>query len=410
MEVVFDRCCGLDVHKQTVVACLLTGSGRRARRVIRTFSTFSSSLEELVDWLLSEQCTHVGMESTGVYWMPIYTVLEGRGLELVVGNARHIRNVPGRKTDVKDAEWIAKLVRHGLISASFVPDASQRELRDFTRYRKALVQDRTGQRNRLSKLLEQANIKLGSVVSDVFGKSGWAMLEAIVADDRSAEDIADLARGRLRSKRPELLLALDGRVREHHRRLLKLQMEALADIDRRIAAVEQDIDRLVATHAESKALLETIPGIGPTVAAAVLAEVGPNVDAFRSEAALAAWAGLCPGNNESAGKTVGNRKRRGNTHLKAMLTEAAHAAIRVRDTYFRAKFFRLKARRGYRRALLAIAHKIIRAIYIVLSRREDFVDLGETYLDQLAQKRLVRQSVRRLEALGFEVKLEERPA
>lgn len=410
MEAVVERCCGLDVHQGTVVACLLVSEpGKRAKKEIREFSTFTVDLEALRAWLVESHCEQVAMESTGVYWMPVYAVLEG-DVELVVGNAAHMKNVPGRKTDVRDAEWIAQLLRAGLIRKSYVPSAEIRTLRKYMRYRRSLVAARTDERNRLQKLLESANIKLGAVASDVFGKSGWLMLKALVAGTQAPAAMAELAHGHLRKKLEPLAKALHGRLGQEDRWLLGAQIARLERIDADIAAVEAQIDAQLAPHAALRERLMQIPGVGRIVAAILIAEIGTNVDAFATDHHLTKWAGLCPGNNESAGKRFSGAAAKGNEYLRTALVEAAQAAVRVKGSYYKAKFHRLKARRGYKRAIFAIAHKLLRAAWHMIKTGTDFKDLGESYLDQRDPKRLVRQHVTRLEALGYQVALTPRPA
>lgn len=405
MDVMVERCCGLDVHEATVVACLLVGpAGKKPKREVRRFATHMRDLVALRDWLEEAQCTHVAMESTGIYWRPIYNVLEGR-FELVVGNAFHMRNVPGRKTDVKDAEWIADLLRHGLIKKSFVPPPPIRELRDLLRYRRKLVETRATERNRALKVLETANIKLSSVVSNVFGKAGMAILEALAHTKMtSAQRLAALAKG-MKDKRAELVLALDGDVAEHHRFLLRLALKRLAAIEEDLGAIDVEVFRRLAPYWQQFRALQAIPGIGETTAAIVIAELGVDATAFPTPQQLAAWAGLCPGNNESAGRNLGARLRKGNTWLKTALVEAARAAANKRDSYFRAKYYRLKVRCGAKRAAAAIAHKLLIVIHHVLFGQKVFADLGANYLDQRSGERTRRSLVRRLERLGFQVDL-----
>src|SRR5215216_193869 len=408
MQAIIERCCGLDVHQETVVACLLIGAaGAQARKEVRTFRTVRRDLEALRDWLTAAGVTHVGMESTGVYWRPVYAVLEGH-VELIVGNARHIGNVPGRKTDVKDAEWIADLVRHGLIAKSFVPPPPLRELRDLLRYRRKLVESQAAERNRLLKLLETANIKLASVVSDVLGVSGRAMLRALIEGTASAQTMADLAKGQLRRKRADLVLALEGRVEEHHRFLLGLQLRRLEAADEEIAALDARIDGKLEPYRAPHTLLMQIPGVDRLVAAVLIAEIGIDMSVFVSVYHLASWAGVCPGNHESAGKQKSGRARNGNVHLRTMLVGAAISAARTKGSYLRDKFHRLKARRGALRAALAIAHKIVVAAYHRLAKGLAYRDLGEAYLDQIGERRTVANLKRRLERLGYQVTLEPR--
>lgn len=410
MDAIVERCCGLDVHQAKVVACLLTGApDRKPRKEVRSFGTKTRELMELRDWLREHGCTHIGMEATGVYWKPVYAVLED-DFELVVGNAHHIKNVPGRKTDVKDSEWIADLLRHGLIAKSFVPPKPIRELRDLLRYRRKLVENRTAERNRLHKLLETANIKLASVASDVFGVSGMAMLKALVRGDATPAEMAQLAKKLLRRKIPELELALEGRVEEHHRFILEMQLSRLEQLEGHITSLDVRIDAKLTPYREQHKRLRTIPGVDRVLAAVMIAELGVDMSVFKSMRHLAAWAGACPGNNESAGKSRRSRTRKGNVHLLTALVEAAHGASRKKDTYLKDKFFRLKARRGYLRAAVAIAHKILKAAYAILSSNLEFRELGTAYLDAVDARRVTTNLVRRLERLGYEVTIAERTA
>ena len=406
MQAIIERCCGLDVHQETVVACLLVGApGAQPNKEVRTFGAVTRNLEALRDWLCEAGVTHVGMESTGVYWRPVYAVLEEH-FELIVGNARHIRNVPGRKTDVKDSEWIADLVRHGLIAKSFVPPPPLRELRGLLRYRRKVVESQAAERNRLLKLLETANIKLASVASDVFGVSGRAMLRALIEGEASAEAMADLAKGQLRRKRADLILALDGRMEEQHRFLLAMQLRRLEAAEQDIAALDERIAVKLEPYRVQHALLMLIPGVDWVVAAVLIAEIGVDMSVFLSVYHLAAWAGVCPGNHESAGKQKSGRARKGNIHLRTILVGAAISASRAKGSYLKDKFHRLKARRGAMRAALAIAHKILVSAYHMLAKGLPYRDLGEAYLDQIGQTRTVANLKRRLERLGYRVTLE----
>jgi transposase len=406
MQALIERCCGLDVHQETVVACLVIGAPDvRPSKEVRTFRTVTRELEALRDWLKAAGVTHVGMESTGVYWRPVYAVLEGH-FDLIVGNARHIRNVPGRKTDVKDSEWIGDLVRHGLIAKSFVPPPPLRELRDLLRYRRKLVESQTAERNRLLKLLETANIKLASVMSDVFGVSGRAMLKALIEGRASAEAMADLAKGQLRRKRSDLILALEGRMEEHHRFLLATQLRRLEAIEADIAALDLRIVERLEPYRGPHALLMQIPGVDWLVAAVIIAEIGVDMSVFLSVYHLSAWAGVCPGNHESAGRQRSGRARKGNIHLRTILVGAAVSAARTKGSYLKDKFHRLKARRGPMRAALAIAHKILAAAYHMLAKGVAYHELGEAYLDQIQQNRTVANLKRRIERLGYHITLQ----
>jgi len=405
MQTLVERGCGLDVHQATVVACLLmVRQDGKVQKQIRTFGTTTRELVGLREWLLSEGCTHVALESTGVYWKPIYAILEGT-LEIVVANAQHIKKVPGRKTDVKDAEWIADLLCHGLLRSSFVPPKPIRELRDLMRYRRKLTESQAAERNRLLKVLETANIKLANVATDVFGMSGRLMLRALIAAKATPQEMAELAKGLLRKKIPELQLALEGKLEEHHRFLLELQLQRLEAAEKDLATLEQRIRQKLEPYAAQLALLDEIPGVDWTLAAVIIAELGVDMSVFGSVSQLASWAGVCPGNNESAGKRKSSRIPSGNVYLKSGLVEAANAAARAKGTYLRDKFFRLKARRGYKRAVVAIAHKILVAIYYMLSQQVSYNDLGDLYLDKLNKNHLTRNLVHRLERLGYTVTL-----
>jgi transposase len=369
MQTMVERGCGLDVHQATVVACLLivlkTG---KVQKQIRTFGTTTRELVSLREWLLSEGCTHSAMESTGVYGKPIYAILEG-AFEIVVANAQHVKKVPGRKTDVKDAEWIADLLCHGLLRSSFVPPKPIRELRDLTRYRRKLVESRSAERNRLLKLLESANIKLASVASDVFGVSGLLMLQALVEGKATPQEMAELAKKQMRKKIPELELALEGKMEEHHRFLLRVQLRRLQSVEQDLGVLEQRIQEKWKPYTAQLTLLDEIPGVDWTLAAGIIAEMGVDMSVFGSVSQLASWAGICPGNNESGGKRKSSRIPKGNVYLKTALVEAANAAAKAKGTYLRDKFYRLKARRGYKRAAVAVAHKILAAIYHMFSHQ-----------------------------------------
>lgn len=405
MQTLVERGCGLDVHQATVVACLLVAlKNGNVTKQIQTLNTTTRQLVKLREWLLAEGCTHVAMESTGVYWKPVFAILEGY-FELVVANAQHVKKVPGRKTDVKDAEWLADLLCHGLLRSSFVPPKPIRELRDLLRYRRKLVESQSAERNRLLKLLETANIKLSSVASDVFGVSGLLMLRALVEGKATPAEMAQLAKGRLRNKVQDLELALEGKIEEHHRFLLQLQLHRLQAVEKDLYELEQRIQEKLQPYATQQTLLQEIPGVDRTVAAVIIAEMGVDMSVFTSVSQLASWAGLCPGNNESAGKRKSSHIPKGNMYLKTALGEAANAAARAKGTYLRDKFYRLKARRGYKRAAVAIAHKILVAVYHMLSEQVSYNDLGDLYLDKLNKSHLTRNLVHRLERLGYSVTL-----
>lgn len=410
MQTLVERGCGLDVHQATVVACLLIVlKNGQVQKQVRTFGTTTRELMGLREWLLSGGCTHVAMESTGVYWKPIYAILEG-AFEIVVANAQHVKKVPGRKTDVKDAEWIADLLCHGLLRPSFVPPSPIRELRDLTRYRRKLVESRTAERNRLLKLLETANIKLASVATDVFGVSGLLMLHALVEGKATAQEMAELAKKQLRKKIPELELALEGKVEEHHRFLLRVQLRRLQTVEEDLGILDQRIQEKLKPYAAQFTLLQEIPGIDETLAAAIIAELGVDMGVFENVSQLSSWAGVCPGNNESAGKRRSSRIPKGNVYLKTALVEAANSAAKAKGTYLRDKFYRLKARRGYKRAAVAVGHKILVAIYHILSHQVCYNELGDVYLDNLNKHQLTRNLINRLERLGYAVTLQQKAA
>lgn len=406
MEAIVERCCGLDVHQATVVACLLVGAAdRKPHKQVRTFGTMTADLRQLRDWLRAEGCTHVAMESTGVYWVPVYQMLED-GFEVVVGNAGHIKQVPGRKTDVKDSEWIADLLRHGLIRKSFVPPKPLRALRDLLRYRRKLSESQASERNRLLKLLETANIKLSTVATDVFGVSGRRMLRALIAGTSTPEEMAALAKGALRKKLAPLAAALDGSVEEHHRFLLGMQLQRIEDVEATIQALDLRIDAKLEPYREHHQRLMQIPGVDRVGAAVIIAELGVDMSVFPTVHHAAAWAGVCPGNNESAGKRKGQHGRKGNVHLTTALVQAAWGASRAKDTYLKEKYWRLRARRGPGRAALAIAHRILVAAYHMLANAADYRDLGASHLDKISAKALKNGLVKRLERLGYQVTLQ----
>lgn len=409
MDAIVDRVAGIDVGQASVVVTVIVGGPHeRPRKETRTFRTMTRDLLELREWLASLGVTQVGMEATGVYWKPVHAVLED-GFDVIVGNAHHISNVPGRKTDVKDSEWLASLVRHGLIARSFIPPAPIRMLRDLLRFRRKLVESRTSERNRVLKFLEIGNIKLSSVATDVFGVSGMLMLRALAEGQATPAEMADLARGQLRKKLEDLARALQGALQEHHRFLLRLQLRRLDLLATDLETLDRRIDEAITPYHPQSTALQKIPGVSVVVAATVIAEMGVDMSVFRDASHLSAWAGLAPGNNESGGKKRNARVREGNVHLKTVLVEAAWAASRVKNTYFRDKFHRLRSRRGPRRAAIAVAHKILIAAHAVLTGKT-YRELGDGYLDALHQRRTLKHLTRRIERLGFDVKVTPRAA
>jgi transposase len=408
MDILYPACAGLDVHKETVVACVRRAARARVRRQTRTFGTTTAALLELADWLAGQGVTHVAMESTGVYWKPIWNLLEDQFQVLLV-NARHVKQVPGRKTDVKDAEWLAELLQHGLLRGSFVPCTPQRELRELTRQRRQLIQERAAVANRIQKVLEDANLKLASVASDVLGVSGRAMLEAIIAGQEDPEVLADLARRRLRAKIPQLRLALRGRVTGHHRFLLRLLLDDLAQREALIARLTARIGEVLPPpFVDAVRRLATIPGIDERAAENILAETGTDMDQFGSAGHLAAWTGVCSGNHQSAGKRQSGRTAKGNRWLRATLVQVAWAASHTKGTYLAAQYRRLAGRRGKKRALVALGHTILVIVYHLLKKPTTYRELGPDYFDRLDTERLTRTLVRRLERLGHRVTLQPR--
>lgn len=405
MNVIHPRCCGLDVHQKTVAACILVcQEDGKKRREVRTFGTWTQGLQRLADWLNAEGVTHVAMEATGVYWKPVWAILAGQ-FELLLVNAQHIKAVPGRKTDVKDSEWIAELLQHGLLRSSFVPPPEIQDLRELTRFRAQLTQERSGVANRIQKLLEGANIKLGSVASDVMGASGQEMLRAIIDGETNAERLAQMARRRMRSKIPELCLALEGKVREHHRDMLRRLLRHWSFLEEEIAALDEEIRKRIRPFEKAVTLWQTVPGINELSAWNLVAEIGVDMQQFPSPQHLASWAGLCPGNHESAGKRKSGKTRYGAPWLKRALCQAAWAASHTRNTYFSAQYRRLAARRGKKRAILAVAHSLLIVTYCILKQNRPYEELGGNYFDQIHADRHKQYLVRKLEALGFQVSL-----
>lgn len=358
----FDRCAGLDVHKDSVVATIKINE---LSDQTRTFGTFTEDLHELKDWLLINNIKHLAMESTGVYWKPVFNILEDHFHVLLV-NARHIKYVPGHKTDCKDSAWIAKLLMSGLLKGSFIPPQQIREMRELYRYKKKLISQRVSERNRLQKILEDANIKLGSVVSDVYGKTGWSVICSLIEGNTDAVKLANLAKGSLKKKIPQLISALTGKITDHHRFMLQTSKIALESIQQQIDRIDRRLEEYIQHHTTEVELLETIPGVSHETVKGIVAEIGFDMSAFPTAQHLASWAGVCPGNNESAGKKKSSRTTQGNRTLKTVLVESAWAASRMKEGWLRKKYHSLAGRRGKKRALMAIAHKILNAVYYVL--------------------------------------------
>lgn len=401
MQLLHPRCAGLDVHKDTIVACVRCVSPP-VHQEVRSFGTTTSQLLELAQWLGEHDCTHVAMEATGVYWKPVWHVLEA-DFELVLANAAHIRNVPGRKTDVNDAMWIADLLAHGLIRSSFVPPPAIQELRDITRTRKQIVREMSQHSLRVQKVLEDANLKLGSVLSDVLGRSGRAMLEAIVAGETDPVRLAALAQGTARTKNAELREALRGRITEHHRTMLRLHLQVIDMLQRTLAELDAAAGKTLAPIQKSAHLLTTIPGVSDLTARVIVAEIGVDMTRFPTAGHLISWAGLCPRSDESAGKRRSTRVRKSGTWLKTTLVTSAWSAVRVKDRYLRTQFLRIKARRGAKKAILAVAASMLTAAYHMLRNGTEYTDLGADHFDRHDRSKTIRRLVKRLQDLGCDI-------
>lgn len=407
LQALYARACGLDVHKKLVVACvrILDSKDGTVQSTLRKFGTMTGDLLELRQWLGELKVSHVAMESTGVYWQPVFNLLEGHFTVWVV-NAQHIKKVAGRKTDMKDAEWIAQLLQCGLLKPSFVPDRQQRELRELTRHLTKLVQQRNAVDNRIQKVLETANIKLGSVASDVLGVSGRKMIEGLVAGEKDVTALADLAQHKLRGKIPELKRALEGELSEHHRFLLRQLLGQYDFLQKEITSVSERLGAVAPPSFRAAVeQLDTIAGVGERGARALLAETGTDMSRFPTHKHFASWAGRCPGNHESAGKRRSGKTPAANRHLDAVLTEIAHAAVRTKNSYFKAQYHRLAGRRGKKRAIGAVKHSLLVTVYFMLRDNRPYNDLGVDYFDKLNPQQRIRYHVRRLQELGQEVEL-----
>jgi transposase len=408
LSVLYTHCAGLDVHKATVVACLLlTAPSGKVSREVRTFATTTAGLQALANWLASRGVTHVALESTGIYWRPVFNLLES-DFEVILVNAQHMKAVPGHKTDVKDSEWIAELLRLGLLKASFIPPKPIRDLRDMLRSRKTLVQQRAQAINRVQKVLETANIKLSSVATDVLGKSGRDMLEALIAGISDAETLVDLARGRLRAKLPALREALDGRVEATHRLLLRHLLNQIDFLQGEVDRLSAEVEPLLEPYEGHLARLMQIPGVGRIAAATIVAELGTDMSRFPSAKHLASWAGVAPGNNQSGGKRKPASTTKGNRHLRAVLSEVVWVISHTKDNYLSAQYHRLVRRIGTRRAIVAVSHSVLTIAYQMLRSGQDYHDLGPHFFETLDTTRQRDTAVRRLEALGYTVTLEEK--
>jgi len=404
MEVLVERAAGLDVHKKSVTVCVMTTDGRKVVKKLNRFSTFHRDLVLMREWLRMEQVTHVAMEATGEYWKPVYEILEGF-FEVLVANAQHVKNVPGRKTDPEDAAWLARLLRHGLLEPSFVPDEAIRNLRDHTRMRRKTVDMISRVENRTQKVLEASGIKIGSVVSDVFGMTGTAILGELARNNTNPQALAELARGSLKNKREEIQRSLEGTFSAHDARLLKHQLDLHGQLETRREAIEKEIATMAVPYEAVVTRLDQMPGINGTAAIEILGEIGADMSAWKEGRFIAAWAGLCPGNHESAGKRKQISTRKGNPFLKAILVQAATAAVRKDGSYYQAKFRRLLVRRGYKRAIVAVAHSMLIAIYHMIRDGCDYKELGSEYLDRRSNEAKALILAKQIERLGFHVGL-----
>ena len=404
MEILHPQCAGLDVHKDTVVACVRLVVRAKVEQHVETFGTATSDLLALSDWLSQHGCTHVAMEATGVYWKPVWHILED-SFELILANAMHIRNVPGRKTDVNDATWIADLLAHGLIRGSFVPEAPIQELRTLTRTRKQLVRERVQHTQRIQKTLEDANLKISTHISDLLGKSGRAILEALVAGETDPEKLVELTRGRLKANRQVLLKALGGRVTKNHRFLLGLHLDQIRALDASIKAVEKEAGSVLEPFRDAADLLMTMPGVSETAANVIVAEIGVDMSRFPTAGHLISWAGLCPRSDESAGKRRSTRIRKGAQWLKTTLVQAAWAAARTKGSYLQAQFLRLKSRRGPKKAIIAVAASMLTAAYFMLRDGVIYADLGADHFAKADKAKTVARLVRKLQTMGCEVEI-----
>jgi len=410
MDIVHSHCAGLDVHKKTVVAAIIVPDPKGGlHKETRSFGTMTIELLALSDWLMEHGVTHVAMESTGEYWKPVFNILENN-FEVLLVNAQHIKAVPGHKTDVKDSEWIAELLRHGLLRASFVPPLGQRELRELTRYRSTFVKERATLVNRLQKVLESANIKLASVATDVMGVSGRAMLEALIEGNASPEEMAELAKGRLREKRELLAKALQGRVKSHHRFVLTELLCQIDGLNETVVRFDEQIQEYCRPFEEVVELLDTIPGVARETAEIIVAEIGTDMSRFPSADHLASWAGVASGNNESAGKRRTGKTTQGNHALGVALNHAANAASHTKNTYLSAQYHRLASRRGKKRSIVALEHSILIIAYHIIQRKEPYRELGGDYFDRRRPEATTQRLVKRLEHLGFQVSLQQLPA
>lgn len=399
MDIVYERVCGLDIHKDMIAACMI----KKGRRERKQFGTMTDDLLQLSAWLIENDCQMTAMESTGSYWKPIYNILEAENVPVIIANAQHIKAVPGRKTDVKDSEWIADLLRHGLVNASFVPPRELRDLRELVRYRKSLIQERAREFNRIQKVLEGANIKLGSIISNIYGKSGCAIVDAIIGGETDPKKLANFAKGSLRKKQDILGRSLTGLINDHLRNILFLMRRHVRCLDELVETTDLQIYSYLTAENDVLERLMTIPGVGQKSAEVIVSEIGTDMSQFPSARHLASWAGICPGNNESAGKRYSGRIRKANNNLKTTLAQCAKVNALKRGTYLNAQYYRIAARRGPNRATIAVAHTILIIAYHIIKDGTVYHELGDNYFDELKKDAILNRSLRRIEALGYDV-------
>lgn len=407
MEEILERCCGLDVHRDSITACTMIGNGTSKRKEIKTFLSFTEDIRALSNWLKSLNIQHVAVESTGIYWKPIFNVLS-EDFEIVLVNAQHVKNVPGRKTDVKDSEWLCKLLKCGLLSKSFIPPKDIVRLRELVRYRQSLTRELSSAKNRIIKMLENANIKLSSVFSDVFGVTAWEMVCKLVLGETKKEILMEYIHKKCKSTREEISKALEGTLEEQDRRILRRMMEHVKAVERIIGQLDKDISQHLHPYQEEITLLKTIPGVQDLSAASIIAEIGADMNQFRSANHLSAWGGLCPGNNESAGKVKSSRIRKGNRHLKVTMTQVAWAISRTKKTYLGTKYRALASRKGKKRSIIAVGRKTLVICYHILKEKKPFYELGVDFLDNLEPERKAKYHTKRLEELGYHVVVSEK--
>ncbi len=405
MEELLDKCCGIDVHQETFTACIMKGNGKGIYKEVREFSTFTDGIQSFAGWLKEHGIVHVAIESTGVYWKPIFNILSEENFDLMLVNAKHVKNVPGRKTDIKDSEWLCKLLKNGLLQRNFIPPEDMRNLRDLTRYRSKLISTTASEKNRIIKILETANIKLSSVLSDVFGETGSRIIEDLARGVTDPKELVKHIVGRVKHSKEDFVRALTGRITEHHSFLIQQALDHICDVGKIIEKIEGQIDQITSKYKTEFQLLQTVPGISSTVAAAVMAEIGVDMGQFPSDQHISSWAGLSPGSYESAGKKKSSRILPGLRSLKVMLVQAAWAASRTKGTYLGMKYRKMASRMSKKKALIAVAHTILVSIYHMIKKKEPYKELGPDYLENLHRERTIKNLKKRIESFGYRVEL-----